>query len=239
MDWPDCQNARDLGGLPRSGGVTRSRVLVRSDNIGFLNAAGREAMRSYGLTTVIDLRSDSELNGASDERFLRDPDQKERVAGVTYLHRALVDDASMKKLGEASNMFDRYLVMLNRRQHAFCGIFNSIAEAEGGLLFHCFAGKDRTGLVAAMLLEMADVPPDQIAKDFGETDLQLADQYEKWISEAAPEKRADMRDELRCPPERILGVLDYLHQKWGGVASYLEASGMTAVNIDRARAKLA
>jgi len=196
-------------------------------------------MRSYGLTTVIDLRSDSELNGASDERFPRDPDQKERVAGVTYLHRALVDDASMKKLGEASNMFDRYLVMLNRRQHAFCGIFNSIAEAEGGLLFHCFAGKDRTGLVAAMLLEMAGVPPDQIANDFGETDLQLADQYEKWISEAAPEKRADMRDELRCPPERILGVLDYLHQKWGGVASYLEASGMTAVNIDRARVKLA
>ncbi len=145
----------------------------------------------------------------------------------------------MRKLGEASNMFDRYLVMLNRRQHAFCGIFNSIAEAEGGLLFHCFAGKDRTGLVAAMLLEMAGVPPDQIANDFGETDLQLADQYEKWISEAAPEKRADMRDELRCPPERILGVLDYLHQKWGGVASYLEASGMTAANIDRARAKLA
>ena len=144
----------------------------------------------------------------------------------------------MKKLGEASNMFDRYLVMLNRRQHAFCRIFNSIAEAEGGLLFHCFAGKDRTGVVAAMLLEMADVPPDQIAKDFGETDLQLADQYEKWISEAAPEKRADMRDELRCPPERILGVLDYLHQKWGGVASYLEASGMTAANLDRLSAKL-
>src|SRR5438445_10585961 len=89
-----------------------------------------------------------------------------------------------------------------------------------------------------MLLEMAEVPPDRIAEDFGETDIQLADQYEKWINEAVPEKRAEMREELRCPPERILGVLDYLHQKWGGVAGYLEASGMTAANLDRLSAKL-
>jgi len=107
------------------------------------------------------------------------------------------------------------------------------------VLFHCFAGKDRTGLVAAMLLEMAGVPPDHIAADFGETDVQLAGQYEKWISQAEPEKRDEMREELRCPPERILGVLDYLHQKWGGAASYLEASGMTQANIDRVTAKLA
>jgi protein-tyrosine phosphatase len=214
-------------------------VLVRSDNVGFLNAAGREAMQSYGMTTVIDLRSDSELTGESDPRFPRVPGQNERVAGVTYLHRALVDDASMRKLGEAANMAERYLVMLNRRQHAFCGVFNTIAEAEGGVLFHCFAGKDRTGLVAAMLLEMAGVPPEHIAADFGETDVQLAEQYEKWIREADPKKRDVMREELRCPPERILGVLDYLHQKWGGVASYLEASGMTPSNIDLLTTKLA
>ncbi|TMD35333.1 MAG: tyrosine-protein phosphatase [Chloroflexi bacterium] len=204
--------------MPRAGGVTRSRALVRSDNIGFLNAAGREAMRSYGMTTVIDLRSPSELTGSSDSRFPRDEQKSERVAGVTYLHRALVDDANMRKLGESPDMFDRYLLMLNRRPQAFCGIFTSIADADGGVLFHCFAGKDRTGLVAAMLLEMADVPREHIAADFGATDVQLAGQYEKWINEAAPEKRVDMREELRCPPERILGVLDYLHQKWGGVA---------------------
>jgi len=213
-------------------------MLVRSDNIGFLNAAGREAMQSYGMTTVIDLRSDSEVAGESDPRFPRDPGQKQRVAGVTYLHRALVDDANMRKLGEAPDMFQRYLVMLNRRQHAFCGIFTAVAEAEGGVLFHCFAGKDRTGLVAAMLLEMAGVPPDHIAADFGETDVQLAAQYEKWIGEADPERRDNMREELRCPPERILGVLDHLNQKWGGVTSYLEASGMKPANIDRLAAKL-
>jgi protein-tyrosine phosphatase len=238
LDWPDCQNTRDLGGLQRRGGVTRSRVLIRSDDVSVMTAAGRAAMCAYGVTTVIDLRSNSERRGTFDARFPRPMAKMVRAKGVNYLHRELVDDASLRKLGEAANMFERYLVMLNTRQSAFREIFTSIADAGGGLLFHCFAGKDRTGLVAAMVLALGDVPPDEIAADFGATDLQLANAYEKWISEAPADKRDEMRDELRCPPERILGVLDYLETKWGGVASYLEASGMAPGAIDRLSKKL-
>jgi protein-tyrosine phosphatase len=218
--------------------VTRSRVLIRSDDVSVLNAAGRDAMRAYGVTTVIDLRSTSERSGTFDPRFPRPVANLVEAEGVTYLHRELVDDASLKKLGEAPNMFERYLVMLNTRQPAFREIFTAIAQADGGLVFHCFAGKDRTGLVAAMVLALADVPPDEIAGDFGETDRQLADAYEKWISEAPADKRDEMREELRCPPERILGVLEYLETKWGGTASYLEASGVSPVAIDRLSTKL-
>jgi protein-tyrosine phosphatase len=238
LDWPDCQNARDLGGLQRRGGVTRSRVLIRSDDVSVMTAAGREAMCAYGVTTVIDLRSMSERSGTFDARFPRPVAKMVRAEGVTYLHHELVDDISLRKLGEAANMFERYLVMLNTRQSAFREIFTSIAQAEDGLVFHCFAGKDRTGLVAAMVLALADVPPDEIAVDFGATDLQLASAYEKWISEAPLDKRDEMRDELRCPPERILGVLDYLETKWGGTAAYLEASGMAPVAIDSLSKKL-
>jgi protein-tyrosine phosphatase len=238
LNWPDCQNTRDLGGLRRRGGVTRSGALVRSDDVSVLTAAGREAMRAYGVTTVIDLRSNSERSGTFDARFPRPLVQMVRAEAVTYLHRELVDDTSLKKLGEASNMFERYLVMLNTRQSAFREIFTAISQAEGGVVFHCFAGKDRTGLVAAMVLALNDVPPDEIAADFGETDRQLANAYAKWISEAPEEQREEMRDELRCPPERILGVLDYLETKWGGTAAYLEASGMSPVAIDRLSKKL-
>ena len=238
LDWPDCRNTRDLGGLRRRGGVTRSRVLIRSDDVSVLNAEGRDAMRAYGVTTVIDLRSISERSGTFDPRFPRPVAKLVKAKGVTYHHRELVDDASLRKLGEAQNMFERYLVMLNTRQPAFREIFTSIAQAEGGLVFHCFAGKDRTGLVAAMVLALADVPADEVAADFAETDLQLADMYEAWIAEAPAERRDEMRDELRCPPERILGVLDHLETKWGGVASYLEASGMKPSDLDRLRDKL-
>ena len=195
-------------------------------------------MCAYGVKTVIDLRSDSERSGTFDARFPRPVVEMVKADGVTYLHRELVDDASLRRLGEATNMFERYLVMLNTRQPAFREIFTAIAQAEGGLVFHCFAGKDRTGLVAAMVLALAGVPPDEIAADFGETDRQLADAYERWISEAPADKQDEMRDELRCPPERILGVLEYLETKWGGVGSYLEASGMAPVTIERLATKL-
>jgi protein-tyrosine phosphatase len=195
-------------------------------------------MRAYGVTTVIDLRSESERNGTFDARFPRPVSKLVKAEGVRYLHRELVDDASLKRLGEASDMFERYLLMLDGRQDAFREIFNSIADADGPVLFHCFAGKDRTGLVAALLLALADVEASEIAADFGETDVQLAAMYDKWINEAPEEKRAVMRDELRCPPERILGVLEHLETKWGGVASYLEASGMSAAHIDRVRIRL-
>jgi protein-tyrosine phosphatase len=213
-------------------------VLVRSDDIGNLTAAGREAMRAYGVTTVIDLRADSERNGTFDPRFPRRAGENVRADRITYVHRALVDDAALKRLGEAANMYERYLVMLTTRQAAFRDIFSSIADAEGGVLFHCFAGKDRTGLVAALMLDLAGVAPDHIAADFGETDLQLAAQYELWLSQTAPERRDEMRDELRCPPERILGVLDFIDTKWGGVESYLEGAGVTATNIDRLTTRL-
>ena len=212
--------------------------MVRSDDIGSLTAEGREEMRAYGVTMVVDLRAQSELDGTFDPRFPRPDPKRVPLDGVRYVHRALVDDLTLKRLGEASNMYARYLLMLDTRQDAFRDIFTSIAEADGAVLFHCFAGKDRTGLVAALLLSLASVQPDDIAADFAETDVQLAQQYEQWIQQAAPERREAMRDELRCPPDRILGVLDFVETKWGGAASYLEAAGMAPSNIDRVRAKL-
>jgi len=188
-------------------------------------------MRAYGISTVIDLRSPSEL--------ATDVAAPSRVSGVQNLHRPLVDDANMRKLGEAADMLGRYLMMLDHRPHAFRDVFTAVAGADGGVLFHCFAGKDRTGLIAAMLLALAGVPPDHIAQDFTETDKQLARKYERWLAEAEPARRAEMAEELRCPPDRILGVLGHLRRRWGGVAGYLEAAGVPSKSLDRARAKLA
>ncbi|MFI4878493.1 MAG: tyrosine-protein phosphatase, partial [Steroidobacterales bacterium] len=71
MDWPDCRNTRDLGGLPARKGITRRGVLIRSDNVANLTAAGRQAMIDYGVTTVIDLRAESEIKGSPGPPFSR------------------------------------------------------------------------------------------------------------------------------------------------------------------------
>jgi protein-tyrosine phosphatase len=214
-------------------------VAVRSDCVAFLTAAGCSAMRDYGVTTVIDLRSSSEVAGALDERFPRTTAGAPRPAGVTYVHRALVDDVTFDRMRGAKDMLERYLLMLEYRRRGFREVFESLAQADGPVLFHCMAGKDRTGLIAALLLELAGVSRDAIAADFAETDRQLASWYDRWLGSAAPEARAAMRDDLSCPPERILAVLDHLRVKWGGVAGYLEAAGMSAAGIDRVSARLA
>ena len=188
-------------------------------------------MRAYGVTTVIDLRSDGEI--------ARSPSPFAGGAGATYLHRALIDDRNMNNIGEAADMLERYLFIVNTRPHAFADVFTSIAAAQGAILFHCFAGKDRTGIVAAMLLALAGVSPEDIAVDYAETDVQLATQYEIWINEAEPERRDSFRAELQCPPERILGVLDHIQRKWGGVEGYLESAGVAPAMIDALGARLA
>jgi len=231
LDWPDCQNTRDLGGLPRNGGLTRMGVLVRSDSMAHLTPVGREAMVAYGVTMVIDLRTDAELQQA--------PNPCADNAGLAYRHLPLVDDSGMVALGELAEMFERYLWMLDGRPEAFRAIFETLAAADGAVVFHCFAGEDRTGLVAALLLGAAGVPNDAIAADFAETDAQLAVRYQEWLAAAAPERRSEMRKDFRCPPERILGVMDHIQKRWGGVHGYMEATGMTPASIDQVTAKLA
>ena len=207
-------------------------VLVRSDSIAHLTPTGREAMTAYGVTTIIDLRSGSEV--------MTSPNPFANGSGseVTYLNLPLVDDSMMVRLGDAIDMYGRYLMMLERRQQAFCEIFNAVAAADGTVVFHCFAGKDRTGLVAAMLLSLAGVAPGAIAADFAETDAQLTKKYQEWLAAAAPERRKEMREDLQCPPERMLGVLDHLNAKWGGAGAYLEAAGLEPAKIDRLRSIL-
>jgi protein-tyrosine phosphatase len=192
--------------------------------------AGREALIAYGVTTVLDLRSPREL--------LKSPNPFADGSGPAFVSIPLIDDANMREVGEAADMYDRYLMILDQRQEAFSAVFTAVAEAEGPIVFHCFAGKDRTGLVAAILLSLAGVTKEAIVADFAETDAQLAKRYEQWIADAAPERRKSMRDELRCPPEWILGVLDHLDQNWGGVESYLEDSGVSPANIERVSSKL-
>jgi protein-tyrosine phosphatase len=210
-------------------------MFVRSDNLRSLTAQGQEAMVAYGVTDVIDLRSESEVASSPSPFAALEP-----FGGPapTYRHLPLVDDETMRKLAKAPDMFDRYLMMLDHRADAFREIFTALARSEGAAVFHCFAGKDRTGMVAAMSLSLAGVSVESIAADYAETDAQMATRYEEWLAAARPDQLKEMREDLRCPPERIVGVLDRLEKRWGGVEGYLETAGVTASEIATLRSKL-
>jgi protein tyrosine/serine phosphatase len=231
LDWPDCRNTRDLGGLPCATGTTRHGVVIRSDNISSLNAAGVQAMWQYGVNTVIDLRTQSEAANFPSP-FAR-PDY-----GPEYLNLPVIDDAFMTKVNDTAGIPQRYQLMVDHRQEAFGQILTTLARVDGPAVVHCYAGKDRTGLVAAMLLSLAGVDKDAIAGDYAETDIQLADRYKEWLASASPERLASMRDELRCQPEWMVGLLGHIDQTWGGVEPYLTAAGMAPADLVRLKTKL-
>ena len=225
-------------------------VMIRSDNVASLTPDGRQAMIDYGVTTVIDLRSESEVKGSPGPPFSEfqsvsplslqgtEPGRGARSSMPVHRHLPLIDDATAPVLNQAPTMPERYILMLESRQGGMGAIFDAIAAADGPVLFHCFAGKDRTGLVAAMMLSIAGVESEAIGADYAETDLQLAGRYEEWLANASPGRLESMRNELRCPPEWILSTLDHVDKKWGGVEGYLEAAGLPSSTIARLQSRL-
>jgi len=212
--------------------MTSPGVVIRSDNISSLNAEGVKAMWQYGVNTVVDLRTETEA--AKFPSPFAAPDY-----GPAYLNLPVIDDAFMARVNDTEGIPQRYRLMVDHRQEAFAQIFSALAGIDGPAVVHCYAGKDRTGLVAAMALSLAGVDADAIAADYAETDIQLAERYAEWLASASPERLASMRDELHCQPEWMLGLLDHIDENWGGVEPYLAGGGMHSPDLARLKTKLA
>ena len=206
--------------------------MIRSDNISSLNPAGVQAMWEYGVNTVIDLRTETEA--AQFPSPFAAPDY-----GPAYLNLPVIDDAFMARVNDTEGIPQRYRLMVDHRQESFAQIFSALAHIEGPAVVHCFAGKDRTGLVAAMALALAGADKDAIAADYAETDVQLAGRYAEWLASASPERLASMRDELRCEPTWMLGLMEHIDETWGGVEPYLAGAGVAPADLIRLKAKLA
>jgi protein-tyrosine phosphatase len=159
-------NVRDLGGLPlRRGGVTPTGVFVRSEQPDMVREAGWAALRAHGVRTVVDLRQHGERashpsaipEGVSDRHV--DHDGLEHAAfWADYWDNGLVGTPVY------------YLPHIATMPERTAAVLSEIATApEGAVLFHCAGGRDRTGLVAAILLVLADVEEDAIVADYLET----------------------------------------------------------------------
>jgi protein tyrosine/serine phosphatase len=132
------------------------------------------------------------------------------------------------------------LEFLERYRENFAAAIAAVADArEGGVLIHCAAGKDRTGLISALLLRLAGVPEAEIAEDYAESEVNLAELTSKWIAEAPDGAERERRRQLSTTPrEAMLGVLEALDERYGGVRGYLLAAGASPDVLERAAARL-
>jgi protein tyrosine/serine phosphatase len=115
----------------------------------------------------------------------------------------------------------------------------AIADAQsGGVVIHCHAGKDRTGIVSALLLDLADVPAETIAADYAESQARLWPLYEKIIAEAGGEDKVGFWLKPTATEEMMYMMLEHMDTKYSGVEPYLRASGLSSREIDQFKNRL-
>lgn len=162
LEWAGCYNVRDLGGLPtRDGGLTRPAAVVRADSLDRLTAQGWAALYAYGIRTVVDLREDEERSTT-----VTRPD------GIRVVHVPLDDNADTAFWSwclddDADGTPLYYRPFLEHKADRCVAAIAAVATASpGGVVVHCGIGRDRTGLVALMLLALAGVEPEAIVADY-------------------------------------------------------------------------
>jgi protein-tyrosine phosphatase len=231
LRFPELLNARDLGGLPtQDGSHTRARSLLRADDLAQLTAEGLAALREYAVVTVLDLRWPEEVARHPSPIPLALPQVRyEHVSLLTHTE----DEWRLRSRDVVKELWK--CVVLEHARRELKQVLQVIAAAAPGpLLFHCVAGKDRTGLVAALLLTLADVTPAEIARDYAASGDNLREGYLKRYAAADP---ARILEAIRCPEEGAYNMLEFLSAA-GGVRGYLERLGLLPEEIAALRARL-
>lgn len=225
-------NIRDLGGYPtHDGRVTQARRLVRAGNLHQLTAAGQAQLLGYGIRTIIDLRDASELH--------REPDVFASSTDVRYHHLPYAPD-TFDALPDDRTLGDLYCRSLALYQGNISAVITAIADAEPGVLYHCAVGKDRTGMISALLLGLAGVPVEVIAEDYAETTQHIVELVENWrqwtIDNDGDMERFQVL--VSADAANMLATMEVVEREYGGAEQYLRSVGVNDAKIERLRALL-
>jgi hypothetical protein len=241
LDWEGCLNVRDLGGVAlEDGGETRYGVLVRADNIRRLTDAGWCSLAEHGVSRIVDLRWAEELDADAP-----------RELDIDVVHVSLLgqfdpdfhdDIRDYMAAGDPAGYWAAsYIRILERFAPNFGRALAAIADApEGAVLFHCAGGKDRTGLVAALLLRLAGAPIDEVARDYALTFVRLSRKPDAWVEAAADEDERAVRVFMQhTPPESMRRAIEQLERDHGSVEAYLRHAGLDDPRLRRLKERLA
>ena len=168
--WPlqGASNFRDLGGYPgHDGRLVRWRRLFRSDHLGSLTEADKAMLAELGLARSFDFRGVAEraalgyqLPGLTQHSLAIEPTVVQRMQDLIDAGQSLTPART------AELMADLYRTLVNDQSHRFAELFEHLLTADAPLVFHCTAGKDRTGFAAALILLALGVPRELVLQDY-------------------------------------------------------------------------
>jgi protein-tyrosine phosphatase len=245
----------DVDWIPLDGAVNARAVvpgvLLRSDNLQGLSARDLNVLvGEHRLEVVIDLRTDVEV-------ALEGPGPMTEVEGVRIDHRSLhpavkhSEDLVAGAVNPWAGLVDAelpgedpvvrsYISYLHSRPDSVVAAVRAIAQSDGSVLVHCAAGKDRTGVVVAVLLEAVGVPRAEVVDDYALTNERIEQIYDRLLGTdtyGVDVARIGL-DAHRVDAFTMQAVLDVVDERWGGAAAYLQKAGLEDGWLESLRARL-
>jgi pimeloyl-ACP methyl ester carboxylesterase len=239
-DVAGISNFRDFGAFPSvEGKKVREGVLFRSANVAQVEPAGMEAIIDLGIKTVFDLRSDPEADRAG----------VASIPGVKVRRVPVFQDIDLspEKLAERyKNFFDplkgfeqAYKEILTKGGASYREIFLHLRDRpHDGILVHCTAGKDRTGVFCSLLLLLLGVSKDVISREYELTTIGLQDELPRIYRAIEHERHnwsdsAGMLNMLSSKYEAMAGTLLMINREFGGARTYIKNHcGLTDKDLD-------
>ncbi len=225
IDLPGCANFRDLGGYPTRGGKRlRWRRLFRSDALHGLTPEGVDrVVDELGIGAIVDLRSTGEV-GVDGRGELRD-------RSPVYHHLPLfegpltVDPELVNRL----TLAERYFLMAERAKVPVARVISALAECSTPVVYHCTAGKDRTGLISAIVLGLLGVPDEFIVADYAASQDNLGAIVDRLMqSEGYRDVLEHLpADTLHAKPETMFSLLEQLRDRYGSFRGYANEIGLS------------
>jgi protein-tyrosine phosphatase len=225
-------NFRDLGGYSTTDGRrTRWRVLFRADGLGELTEGDLGVLRELGIRTVVDLRSGPEVELS---RFDVD------AHPVTFHHFPFIDALpNVDDFERAPGLLGtQYTEMLDDAAPQIIGALEALAAPEARpAVFHCTAGKDRTGLLSALVLLLLGVPEETVVADYALSGAAMARLREKLLVKYPDGREAitSANEVFSADPSNMVSLLKYLQARYGSVAGYASKVGVPDDVVERLR----
>ncbi|MCL2775084.1 MAG: tyrosine-protein phosphatase [Oscillospiraceae bacterium] len=216
LDLEGAYNVRDLGGYSvSSNGITKWGVFLRSDDLAEITKNDMDLLSKYGINTIINLKAvDETINPIENDTRFR------------HIHIPLFDDYNkmVDIIKDYNDSF--YLAAIKAFTPHIRDIFNSIAKHinDGGILFHCLAGKDRTGIIAMLLLLLAGVSEFDILADYIVSAI---------YNRPLVAKQNKPFETIHIYPDEIEMVMTEIRNNYNGVENYLKNIDVSSEDIEK------
>ncbi len=256
IDLEGCYNFRDLGGYPTEDGArVRWRLLFRSDALHHVTPADvSRIVGEFAIGEIVDLRSTGELRSEgrgllAEEaaRFHHLPLFDSEVTEGTLSDESRSDESRSdesrsdeSRQAAESSLADRYFLMAEYAREPIARVIGTLADSTAPAVYHCAAGKDRTGVISAVLLSLLGVCDEIIVADYAASQENLDDIIDRLLaSEGYQEMLEALPPEtLHAEPETMVSLLERIRARYGSMHGYARSIGVSDASIERLRGRL-